>query len=296
MAMRHRRKSDHADLVPLDVDALRAAVAESGLRHTEIAKLAGVSQQRVSAAVDGKPGRKARRDFVDALAKALRVAPELLQGQPAALALAPDVMHGFEYRYSRRTELATQRVYTKMLAATMRDLGIKISDPPVGERAMLCRMVMRLLLECLKIHDWRRRLLVWDLHTSPDADTLRWTEPAPQRVPLDAIIAALQARGPIRPASRRQRPTAARIEAQLSGAVPGWIPTIDPDHERAVLGLVGAVEHILAPWFAGEAQLNYRALAQLTSLPRLFTANAAVTPPDPRSVEPSPGGSPADPR
>lgn len=180
------------------------------------------------------------------MAKALGAADELLAGGQVVIPHLPAMPRGYEFLYSRRTELAASRLLTKAASACERDLDDPTLSPPdlerLAPRQIIVAYVFQYLSELLQVGEWRNRLIEWD-------------------------PAARERRGYSEPATEDPWTPKQRVAD-------------DADHERAVLGLAHALEHTLAPWFGHSAGFNYRALRDLTHLPaHPFAASEENIPP-----------------
>ncbi len=282
----HRKKTTPAEeLVPVDQDTLRALIDEDGRSISALAAAAGASQQRLSALLTPKVGKRAHRGFVEALALVLGLSPQLLMGERVAFLGANEVADGAEYRYSRRTELAAQRLVTQIMHATQRDVTERVGSLDDLRALLVYQQTARSLVECILIHDWRQRLLVWP------PGTFRWTEPMPTGRPFAAVQTEMTdgtrgRRGLVPEQLIPRSAPKASVELVKGKWVPLLNPGKDPNHEAAVLGLIRALEHCLRPWFDGTAELNYRAVRDLVHLPQhpFATVTEFAGPTDPRAI------------
>jgi hypothetical protein len=150
---------------------------------------------------------------------------------------------------------------TRCAQACLRDLerlGPESSEGLSVET--LVGQVVGLMAELIQVGRWRHWLLAWN----PGVQERRgYTEPATEN--------SSQV-----PAVHQSRPEAAAAPALLWTAPHlrrAIKPQQDPDHEAAIVSLCRAIEHVLTPWFDGEATLNYAALQHLTSLPGVVPAS-----------------------
>jgi hypothetical protein len=210
---------------------------ERSLAPAQLAVRLGDSQQTVDHILHGTEGLgRIRQSRLSKIARLFDVPEGLLTGDPIVMPALPPVMRPWvEFGYSTRTQLAASRLLTKVMQAVNRDL----QDPSVGPASddlgvpplfILREQMADYVGELLRIGEWRRRLIVWETH-------------------------AWAARGFTEPATDGPWDT------------PDPRPVTDPEHEAAVLALARAFEHILKPWFDGDARLNYRSLRDLTYLP-----------------------------
>jgi hypothetical protein len=205
-----------------------------------------------------KPGARCQRSRLKRIARALNVPDEMLSGDPYAIPFAVFVPGGFEFRYSPKTILAASRYATQVHAAMRRDLDAeaKLRDlSRFAPRVVLETMLAQTFLQLIQIREWRSRFIRWD----PDVEQARgYTEPA--------------TRNPWSQPLRSTKKDDGSIE--ITVATP---PEKDPDHEAAILGIIRGLEHLFAPWFAGDAKLDYRALRDFTHLPAHPFATAKET-------------------
>ena len=258
----HRKKADWSDdpMVDLKADVLRGLLDNRRWTPSQLAHACATSQQRISALLGPRAKGRCRRSLRQAVAEALEVSENLLSGEPVVPPFGPFVAEGFEYRYSRRTELAASRFLTLVATAVVRDLEKACggrSTPSWPPPDVVITTAVNWIAELVLVKYWRQKLLVWN----PEVESSRgFTEPAtaalsgpPQivtRVPTDE--------------ERKTLPPGVNLIAGL-GSRPQ--PIDDPAHERAVLSLLVGVEHLLRPWFDGDAALNYRAIRDFAHLP-----------------------------
>ena len=231
----HRAKEGFRDdpMIPIDCEVLRAVVDDQGLTIAALARRTNDSEQTLAHLYKGAGIRRCRQSRRGKLAQVLRIAEELLAGDPVFTPHLPGLPRGYEMLYSRKTELAASRLLTKVANACMRDLEDPVLSPAdypkLAPKQIVVQYVTGYASEFLQINEWRRHLIQWD----PEEHERRgYTEPATEN-----------------PWISSQR------------------PANDPEHEQAVLAFARAVEHVLEPWFRGEAHLNYRALRDIAHLP-----------------------------
>jgi hypothetical protein len=258
MARKHRRKavSEAGQQVPIQVEVLRAAMEVRQWGPSELVRATGDSQQTISALVNSRrPDRRCRVDRARRIAKALQVPFEWLTEGIVVPAIYPLVWPGYEFRYSTRTELAASRLFTLCTQACLRDLA----RAPLLARAgysieSLVGQLIGLVAELVQVGRWRHWLLSWN----PESQKRRgYTEPATDHSSADRLREFTEAH------PGAQLP--ADLVADAFKAPP--TPQHDENHEQAVVSLCRAIEHVLTPWFADEAKLNYDALYRLTALP-----------------------------
>jgi hypothetical protein len=239
----HRRKEVHAKdpQVPLHGPTVRAVAEELGYSQAELARRTRDSPQAIAYHWKSDGMGKCRRSLRRKLARALDVSEELLAGEPVVLPHLAFVPRGFELLYSRHTELAASRLFTLVRAACLRDLEAWHRDHPNEapdvDPMFAVHAVESHISDLLQIGAWRHGVVLW--HPG-EHERRKYAEPADlspwPKVGDKQLL-------PPKPAS-------------------------DPDHERAVLALVHALEHVLGPWFDGIADLDFERLRLLTSLLR----------------------------
>jgi transcriptional regulator with XRE-family HTH domain len=257
----HRRKhlADSDLHVPIDGARVRELLRDVGVSAAELARRVGTSPQNIAHMMKVGATRRCRARLRKQVAKALGMPEELLAGEPVAWPGGPLVPEGYEYRYSIRTELAASRLLTNAAAAFTRDLRRMGTDeqlrglwPPLPA---LGETVLGHIAELIRIKDWRQKLITWH----PGVEQARgYTEPATDDAWAGRVVS------PVKP--KRQK----GVRWPRSASVAQWESAArrreDPDHEEGVLALIRGVEHLLQPWFNGEAALNYRGLRDFTRL------------------------------
>lgn len=220
----------HDPLVPISPPWVRAAMGEAGVTPAELWRRVGGHEQTLAHLTKGNAMKKTRATRRAAIAAALGVADELLVGAPEFM--PSGATSWYEYMYSARTWLAAQRLLTKADIATRRDIDAR-SPGAVwagGEADTIRHHMDKIVAVLMRVGVWRARLLRW-LPGSRDIGQ-GYLEPLAehQTDPLNSL------------------------------------PTIDPAHEAGSLALLQALEHILTPWFEGQAALDYAALLELATV------------------------------
>ena len=217
-------------LVPISPPWVRAAMGEAGVTPAELWRRVGGHEQTLAHLVKGDAMKKTRASRRAAIAKALGVAEALLAGEAEFMPTGAQLW--YEYMYSARTWLAAQRLLTKADVATRRDIERRSPGAAwAGGEADSVRLQMGSVLSALmRVGVWRARLLRW----------------LPGSRPLG--------QGYVEPL------------AEVPGDPMQSQPTVDADHEAGSLALLKSLEHILTPWFAGKAALDYAALLELASV------------------------------
>jgi hypothetical protein len=265
----HRQKASQAadPLVPLDVERLRAILDLFGVTPSQLARKVRDHQQTIDAILRAGGRRQARRSRVKAMAKALGIPEGYLLGEPVVFPMGPLVPPGYEYLYSPRTELAASRLLTHVLQACQRDL--RESPARLGERGdvpaeLLPHVVVEAVSRLIRIGDWRQKLIRWDKEVQYARG---FTEPASEH-PWEIKIG--EPTDP--PSDRGLYPPGVKVVPWESLARPKQ----DPSHEQAVLGLIAALEHLLEPWFCGQASLNLAGLEGVAHFDPVRAADTAA--------------------
>lgn len=234
-------------LVNVNQAVLRALMEERGLTIARLARMSGELEQTLAHLLK-TPGARCQRGRLKRIARTLNVPDEMLSGDPYAIPFAVFVPDGFEFRYSLKTVLAASRYATQVVAAFRRDLDAEEKRRDIARfapRPVIESMLASFFLELIQIREWRRRFIRWD----PAVEEARgYSEPA--------------TRNPWSPPLRTRRNDDGSIRVTMTPQ-----PEKDPDHEAAILGIVRGLEHLFAPWFVGDAQLDYRALRDFSHLP-----------------------------
>jgi len=259
MARVHRRKPAYEGNpeIPIRVDVLRAAMEAFRWGPSELARATGDTQQTISALVNSsRPDRRCRADRARRIAKALQIPFEWLTEGVWVPPVHPVVWSGYEFRYSARTEFAASRLLTRCAQTCQRDVERERLESTTGLPAeMFVGQVLGLIAELIQVGRWRH----WLLHWNPGVQERRgYTEPAS----LNPFAIRVIGPRPIHPEEPPFPPGARPIKTESLAK-----PQTDAEHEAAIVSLCGAIEHLLAPWFDGEAKLNYAALYRLTALP-----------------------------
>ena len=215
--------------VPISPTALRVVMTDLGVTVSELARRSGNSQQAIDAILSADEGRQTRTSRRASLAKALDVADEVLVG--AGDVVLRGAQLSYEYGYSAHTWYLAQRLLTKCDQAAHRDV-LQYGPPlPLDEGDGIRRTVQEMIADLMMIGSWRERFLEWK---SP--------------------------RSTRHPRQRHREPLSENPDDVLGGR-----PVKDPAHERGVIALIRAIEHLLTPWFEEKAFLDYTALREFTT-------------------------------
>lgn len=235
-------------LVPIDQGVLQALLAERRWSVASLARRTGELEQTLAHALNSH-GARCRKSRRARIAKAFQVPQELLSGERFPVPMGFMLPDGFEFRYSKRTQLAASRFISRVLKTFRRDLRLCQETPPVDTppHEFLESSIVSVFTEFMMVGEWRKRFVEWN----PEEQMRRgYTEPATVR-PWDGDILMSAKEGMGHHLWEASAPRRSR----------------DPDHEDAILSLIRAMEHLLAPWFTGRAKLNYRALRDFVHLP-----------------------------
>lgn len=235
-------------LVSIDQEVLQALLAERQWSIATLARRTGDLEQTLAHALNSR-GARCRKSRRSKIAKAFQVPQELLSGEPFPVPVGFMLPDGFEFRYSKRTQLAASRFISRVQKAFRRDLRISQSNPPSDNPPLefLEGAVLSAFSEFMMIGEWRKRFIEW----SPEEQMRRgYTEPATVR-PWEGDLVM----------------TAKEDVEHLSWETPVPQRFRNQDHEDAILGFIRGMEHVLAPWFTSQAKLNYRAIRDFVHLP-----------------------------
>lgn len=192
----------------------------------ELSRRIGGFEQTLAHLAKGDADKKTRASRRAAIARALGVAEELLAGELVFLPTGARL--GFEYMYSPRAWLAAQRLFTECDKAARRDLAER-GTAAADEADHVLHVLDGVLRTLMAIGTWRARLIRWK---TPRSEAQGYVEPLAENplIPYDSL------------------------------------PVVDDAHDSGVLALMHALEHVLTPWFTGDAVLDYAALNELTMI------------------------------
>ncbi len=250
MASRKSRAKPTGDpFVPLSGERLKAALEQKRATLSWLGKKVGTSQQALSHHAVRSGLGRCRQSLRKKLARTLAVSEGFLEGAPIVDHWANFIRDRTEYRYSSKTELATGGLSEKVTASCVRDC--ERAKCTASETRLVTSQVAAGLSHFVEIAAWRKRLMLW---TDAEDEARGFTEP-PTQNPFSAI------------------------------------PLTKPDenHEKAILGLVAALEHVLTSWFDDEAKLNYEAFRDYAEPPQRFRNDSdadAKRASDPRAALP----------
>lgn len=233
MAKKRTRKGTADPLVPVYSPKVRAAMEDSGIRLTDLARKLKTSPQAVAYLAEGEGTRRCRASRRSAIAKILKVSDAWL-GEPTAT-LTPlwlagiNVTVGAGLFTSPRTQLAFSRLLEKSMAATdrdvrdraLRDAGIKENAAPEAVRENVAACIRQL------------------------------TDLGAQR--RDVLVGAME-------------------QFMVIPVAGGMLTTsphhpLNPDEADAGADLMSAWEQMLGPWFSGKLKMNYRRLSERAGFP-----------------------------
>lgn len=190
----------------------------------ELGRRAADTEQNISHILKSDGRRTTRASRRAAFAEALGVSEHMLSGEAMYL---PGTRAGYELRYSARTWLAAGALLTKCEAAARRDLTrLPARTRKTSKANAIPRMVADSVADLLEMGAWRARFLRFD---PPRHERQGYREPLSSNI------------------NRFAAP-----------------PMDDPTHEKSVVAMARALEHILTPWFEDIAVLDYAALRELT--------------------------------
>jgi hypothetical protein len=252
--------------VPIHPAVLKAVLDERGWGPSELAHRIGrpyATQQNLSHLLKSGGTRKCRASLRRRIAKVLEVAEDFLAAEPTIPPYHPFDAEGFEYRYSAQTKLAASRLLTLIWKAVILDIekdraerGASYPFPP-GH--LTAHQALNWLCELFMVRPWREKLLMW----RPGVESQRgyfeppWQGPGEVRSPR------------LRQLSKKEGVQYPKgVQQIMSWEATPPKPTPAPDHEAAILAMIRAAEHLLRPWFDGEADLNYASVRDFAHLPK----------------------------
>jgi hypothetical protein len=210
--------------VPISPGWLRAVMDRLDVSVAELAKRTAGSEQNIAHILKSGEGRTTRASRRTAFAKALGVSEHMLSGEAMYL---PGMRAGYELRYSARTWLAAGALLTKCETAARRDIErLPARVRKTSKANAIPGIVARSVVDLLEMGSWRERFLRFD---PPRHERQGYQEPLSSNI--DEFAAP---------------------------------PVDDPAHEASVVAMARALEHILSPWFEGNAVFDYAALRELT--------------------------------
>lgn len=225
-----RAKPTGDPFVPLSGERLNAAAEHKRVTLSWLAEKVGTSQQALSHHALRSSLGHCRQSLRTKLARALAVSEGFLEGAPVVDYWSSFIPDRTEYRYSSKTELAAGGLSEMVTASCVRDC--ERANCTATETRLATSQVTAGLSHFIEIAAWRKRLMIW---TDAKVEARGFTEP-PTQDPFS----------------------------------PHPLTKSDENHEKAILGLVAALEHGLTPWFDDEARLNYRAFRDYATPPQLF--------------------------
>lgn len=241
---KHRRKEAYKSdpMVSLDPERLRDTIKARDWSIQALAKMTENHSQTLDNLVQGNRPKRCRQSRLRTLAEVLRVPEAWLAGTSVAVPELKELPRELAIRMSPRLQLATGELFTKAAKALRRDLSVpEVTDD--ARRQDVGEEILRPLLfwylcELLRIDHWRTQLTTW-------------------RPPSDS--------------ESRLRPEALGMLSDLKD--------LSTEEEDEVgMGMVAVLEATLAPWFSGEARLDYDRLRCLVGYDRVNAGSGPTYP------------------